>query len=168
MSLSRSAINYDLLVQMAATIATLYDQSLTGSFADFVSKGIATNHGLREALIHLYATDGNLGTTSLATRSPFLTEILLPDNLPELSGGSITPEMAHAISFHQGLIAVAPSTEVGSSPETWPLVYVIPLSRSSLRRVRRTLHEQIRQLNTTPPLNMGAQFLRDKFDYYID
>lgn len=167
MRLKLSAINYDLLVQMSLAVGSFYGQSATDSFADFVNKGISTHPGLRAALIRLFVTDTSWGMTSLATRSPFLTEIQLPDMLPELFDDAWTPETVLAISFRQGLIVGAHSTEAGLwRPSAHPEI-VQPLSRSSLRKVRRTLREQIKAADSTRPPNMGAQYLRDKFDSFI-
>jgi hypothetical protein len=165
--LSISASNYDLLVQMSIVVGSFYGQSVTDSFGDFVSKGISTNDGLREALTRLFVTDTSWGMTSLATRSPFLTEIQLPDMLPELYGVVWDQEMALAISFRQGLIVGAHSTVAGLWRPNGHPDFVQPLSRSSLRKVRRTLSAQIKAADSTRPPNMGAQYLRDKFDSYI-
>lgn len=139
-NLPRSALNYDLL---AATFLTLRSLSPNLTWHDFVNLAVLRTTGSKEALTHLHAHDGNSATTSLTTASPCLTEIRLPDNLPELSSALSGSRTDLAISFRMGLLVAAPST----APGLWvPMsCVVVPLSRSSLRKVRRTLLQQIKQ-----------------------
>lgn len=162
MSSNISAINYDLLVQMALVVESYSGQSPMDFLEGFANQVSVMNIGLRAVLTQLYVIDGNLAATSLATRSPFLTEILLPSTLPELSDAGLDLETDLAISFRLGLLGVVRYTGVGLSRRT--RIHVIPLSRWSLRKVRRMLSEQIRQEAITPSHSMGVQYLRDRLD----